>query len=166
MKTTCKLVILTCCILLAACASNKPRAPQVKETFVTDIAPDKAKQFSYTAEFTAPDNRGGRGRGGGMGGRRSMGGMGGGGMGGMGGGGMGGQGGRQGGDRSNTEDMQTRMSERFEQQLKDKLTQLGYCREGYEVTDRNVRRGYVQLVGQCKESATDDDIKKFKNQNK
>ena len=156
MKGMHHLTVILACMCLAACASNTHRRPQAGETFVTGITSDNVKRFSYTAEFTVSGNHGGRHRRGSTGG---YGGMAGAGMG----GGTGGYGG-MGGGRGHQAETQERMSARFEPMLKEKLEKIGYCRDGYEITDRNIGRGVVQILGQCRELANAADIKKFKDQ--
>lgn len=159
MNITHNFTMISLCICLVACASNRPRTPDIEETFITDITEENIKQFSYSAEMSMPNNRGSMGGRGNMGGRGGMGGPGG-----MGGRGMGGRGGMSGGNRPDPEEMQKRMEERFEQLLTDKLEELKYCREGYEIIDSHIGRGYAQIRGQCNDLANNEDFEKFKKE--
>ena len=55
---------------------------------------------------------------------------------------------------------------RYEQMMDNKLNKLGFCHNGYEITDSNISRGHVQIMGKCRDQASAEDIQKFKNQYK
>jgi hypothetical protein len=144
-------------LFLCACASNDKKSPVIDEYLATQITNDNIKHFSYSAEMFKPSS------GGSMAGRSGKGS--GGGRGGMGGGrgGMGGGGGKGGGARPDPEEMKKKMEKSFDLSLANKLDELGYCREGYEVLDKTIGRAYAQYRGQCNELASEEDIEKFRS---
>ncbi|MEM7018897.1 MAG: hypothetical protein AAF512_16345 [Pseudomonadota bacterium] len=154
-----KLAALTVIIIvfLAGCSSKPERGrPEMLENFSTKIEQDGTKLFAFSVQTT---RAGGEKRRSGGGGRGGMGG-------GLGrGGGRGGGAGRGGMSQEAREaarqERMIQMEARFESKLSDKMVETGYCKDGYIEVDRNIGRGFMILNGKCRDSATEDDKKKF-----
>ncbi len=135
--------VIALSLLLGSCASNDKKPPTIDEYLAVHITNDNIKHFSYSAEVSKPSgNRSKSGRGGKGGGRR---------------------GDRSGGDRPDPEQMKKKMEERIDQLLSAKLEQLEYCHAGYKVLDKTISSGNAQYRGQCNDTASKEDIKKFKS---
>ena len=135
------LLMLFVPLILAACASNQMKQSEIEEMFVTDIKSNGIKLFNYSVTMSRPDGShsvSGRGKSGGEGG--------------MSGGGPAGWHGRESG-----------MKEKMHEKLDARLTETGYCREGYIVLSSSIGGGRSFIRGECKEGATEDDRKKFTN---
>ncbi|WP_299768262.1 hypothetical protein [uncultured Pseudoteredinibacter sp.] len=148
------LIILACSVFVAACSST-PEKEGFSENFVTQISEDGSKRFQYTLQKGIPD--GGRKRGG----RVKGGGMKGGGM-------MGAGGARRGqGDDKNRTDMIAKMQEKVKAQaqgsLEEKLAEVEFCREGYMVLHEAFTMGRSQLLGECRDTASEEDRQRFPN---
>jgi hypothetical protein len=121
-------------LLLAACASDQPvPIPGLKESFHTEIAANGAKRFSYSLEMARQDipppfTQGGRGRMGGMSRDSAI------------------QGGRQRGP-GGAGPLQ------FDKAMQQKLTETGFCREGYFEIERSVSAMGGEVRGECREGA-------------
>ena len=150
------LSVIPLVLLLGACASSDKKPRNIDEYLAVQVSNDNIKHFSYSAEVSAPSDGGSKaGKSGNRGGSR----------GGMGGGRGGGRGGMKGGsERPDPEQMQKKMEKQFDQRLAEKLEELQYCHEGFEILDKSVGRGYGQYRGKCNELANKEDIKKFKTE--
>ncbi|MDT0595319.1 hypothetical protein [Glaciecola petra] len=161
-----KILIIT--LTISACATKPEHEQRAEPTFITDIRSDGSKRFVFTITNTrGSEGRGQRGRGNGNNERGGQGrgsrGQGGGEQGGR------GQGNRQsrpqeseqgqGINRSNERDDNTR--EKFIALLEEKITSTEYCRHGYIELDYSQLREATELVGECQESASDEDKKRW-----
>lgn len=154
-----RIVIAAVGFMLVACASQ-PKPPKAQEFFTTQIKRDGIKQFSYTLVMDMPKSgkRGGGGKRGGPGGP---------------GGGHGGHpdgpppGGqdRPRGDKNPGEDkaVDDRFNFIFDESLIAKLSDTGFCQQGYKQLDRKSRVGAIQITGECNDMASNDDKIKFPN---
>lgn len=66
-------------------------------------------------------------------------------------------GGRPSGGRPDQAAMQSKIEEKLRQRLEQKISETGYCREGYIEINSYIGRGNSQIRGKCKEGATDRD---------
>lgn len=139
---------------LFACANNEPKPPVTRDELVTFIESDGSKQFSYTLMMELQQPSGRAPRGGPEGGR--------------GGPPPGGGEGRMapppkdknpGGQGPDPEELR-RLTE---EGLFAKLEDTGYCRSGYQQWETQVRRGAMNIVGQCNEPASEQDYQYFPN---
>lgn len=154
-----RIVILAASFALASCASHEPKPPKTQEFFNTLIKRDGTKQFSYAMTMEMPDG-GEQHEGGRYGGPR------------------GGHGGHFGGpppgggshdhpkgdkhlDEENS--MDDHLNFTFNESLLAKLSDTGFCQQGYKQLDKRSRRGVIQLTGECNDMATDGDKIKFPN---
>lgn len=148
-----KTLLLPLCVtqvlILSACASKPEPAPEEHALFVTNIKPDGSKMFSFSVEMQA-DKKGGAGGGRG---RPSGGGRG---------DGMGPPPDRSGGKDTGKSDEDK--TEKVFQLLDMKLAETGYCREGYIEIDTYETEKRINILGECNESATDEDKRQFVNQ--
>lgn len=160
-----RIVILALSFILVACASHEPKPPKTQEFFTTLIKRDGTKQFSYAMTMEMPagrkrddGKRGGHGGhpdgsppGGGHGGRPD--------------GPPPGGGDRPKGDKPAGEenDMEEHFSFTFNEGLLAKLSDTGFCKQGYKQLDKKKRRGVIQLTAECNDIATDEDKTKFPN---
>ncbi|MEN8133609.1 MAG: hypothetical protein ABFS45_26285 [Pseudomonadota bacterium] len=127
-------------MVLVACASNQAKQPEIEEIFVTDIKSNGIKLFNYTVTVSRPSgSRGGTGRG-----KR------------------GGESGKQERGSAGRPDRES-MMKGIKEKLDARLSETGYCREGYIVLGRSIGRGRSFIRGECKEGATEDDRTKFSN---
>lgn len=152
-----RIVILVVSVVLVACASHKPKPPKTQEFFTTLIKRDGVKQFSYAMTMEMP--KGGKRDGGKHGGPR---------------GGHGGHpdGPPPGGDHDRPKgekhpdeenDKENHFNFMFNESLIAKLSDTGFCQQGYKQLDKKNRRGVIQLTGECNDIATDNDKTKFPN---
>jgi len=117
-------------LLLSACASDAPLPiPGLKESFDTEVAANGAKRFTYSLQMQrrdipAPYTDRGRGR------ERMMGDA-----------GMGARPGRR------------EPALQFDRSLKQKLTETGFCRDGYFELERTVSQFGGEVRGECREGA-------------
>jgi len=128
-------------LILAACASNQMKQPEIEETLETDIKSNGIKLFKYTETARMPDGSY----------RVSSHGK------------SGGEGGMSGGGQDGWFDRESRIKEEMHEKLDARLTETGYCREGYIVLSSSIGGGRSFIRGECKEGATEDDRKKFAN---
>jgi len=143
------LVFMAGALLLAGCASHNPE-DDINTFFATYISKDGSKRFVFNIETM---------RGGGPG-EHGMGGDGpsGGPPGGMG----GGRGGPQHGSRQSSH--QQGPSEKvITDLLTQKLKTTGYCQQGYMTLDDTQAGRFRRITGECNETATAADRKKFPN---
>jgi len=131
---------------LLGCASNQSKSHEIVETFVTDIKEDGSKRFSFslTASSFQQNGDGKMGQGGHGRGDHSGQGM-----------------GRHGAGRSGRGSMGGQNKEMIYEKLESKLSETGYCRDGYIELDFYRSRGQSQIKGECNEDATDLDRKTF-----
>lgn len=140
--------ILSLTLLALGCSSNKTKEPKINEMLRTHIDEDNSKKFSYRLII---ENEGRKSRGGG----KPEG------------------GGGRGGDRpprSDTDDKRGkdgRQEEKILALVDENLTKIlmenGYCREGYNVIDQDLREKAAVLNGVCIEAASEEDIQRFPN---
>lgn len=134
-------------VFVTACSSKPQRHSLESATFATQITQDGSKRFSVSIESnerlrnSRRENAGERGRGGPNGGERRS-----------------GRGNRLEGQRrpnrsDNIEDMRQRMIE----VVQAKLSETEFCREGYLELDYTEINATAKFVGECLESATDED---------
>ncbi|WKE65137.1 hypothetical protein PVT67_15955 [Gallaecimonas kandeliae] len=140
------LVLAGCC----SCDRDRPAEREMTQPssyFSTYISEDGSKRFVFSLE-----TQGGR-SGPGMGGREGRGGRGGPGM------------GRSGGDRGGQQARQEagQGQDKLLELLEEKLADNGYCRSGYIQLDSTQRGHFLRFTGECNESATDEDRKRFPN---
>ncbi|WP_193165146.1 hypothetical protein [Microbulbifer hainanensis] len=127
------LSIVAVAMALSACASEAPLPiPGLKESFHTEIAANGAKRFTYSLEMQRADiprpvtaGDANRSRMGREAMRRSQ--------------GMRGPGGAN--------------ALQFDRALKQKLTETGFCRDGYFELDRTIFAGGGEVRGECREGA-------------
>ena len=146
-------------LFMTACASNQWEPSEVEEVFVTDIKPSGLKIFNYSLTKTTAQENGNGKRGGGKGSGKHGGGKGKDGGSGKGGGKQGGGKGMGGAKSAN----ESSMKPYFNEMLESKLKKSGYCREGYLEINSYFGRGQLQMRGECKEGATEEDRIKFVN---
>jgi hypothetical protein len=139
------LISLSITILgLTACGSNpaKKHGRMPNEVFVTHIKANGSKVFNYSLIKKIPSQRQmGKGmrKGAGMGGSMKA------------------------GKKPDFSQMNAKMHEKANEKLTLKLTETGYCREGYMRLDSFFERGHVTIKGECNDTATDEDREKFTN---
>ncbi|MCO1334492.1 hypothetical protein MO867_09075 [Microbulbifer sp. OS29] len=115
-------------VFLAACSSNKP-IPGMKESFITEIAPNGAKRFTFTLEREQRDipppassqpssQRRMQQRAGGIGGASSR-----------------------------------RVEDYFNWALEQKMLETGFCERGYFEIERVVSVYGAEVRGECREGA-------------
>jgi len=121
----------------AACASNPMKQPEIEEMFVTNIKSNGIKLFKYTV--TASTSNGSHRVSG-----RSM---------------SGGEGSVSGGGPAGWPDRGSGMKEEIHEKLNARLTETGYCREGYIVLASSIGGGRSFIRGECKEGASEGDRK-------
>jgi len=136
-----QMLMLFVTVILAACASNPMKKPEIEEMFVTDIKSNGIKLFKYTVTASTSD---GSHRVSG----RSM---------------SGGEGSMSGGGPAGWPDRGSGMKEEIHEKLNARLTETGYCREGYIVLASSIGGGRSFIRGECKEGASEGDRKKFAN---
>lgn len=142
-----QLTILSLTVLLTACAGGHHRPPRgvmppAGDQLSTKITPGGLKIFHYTVSNQAPN--------GGPGGRRGTPPSGGGGSGRGAPGQLPGPG--AGSDKAGIEHM-----------LLAKLSQTGYCRNGYIEISSSVSSDYSFIRGECREVASQDDLNRFES---
>ncbi|HWV15440.1 MAG TPA: hypothetical protein VN030_08400 [Cellvibrio sp.] len=156
-----RIFIIVLAWALTACSSHESKPLKTQELFVTLIKADGSKQFNYAMIVDMPNkarppNAGGRHRG------RPDGPPGGGGHpegGGHQGGPHPGAGNHSDVDRPAEADIEYR----FNEGLIAKISDTGFCRQGYKQLDKKNRVGAIQISGQCNDQANDEDRKKFPN---
>lgn len=141
--------VLSLALLALGCSSNKTKSPKVNEVFKTHIDEDHSKKFSYRLLI---ENEGRKSRGGG-GGKP--------------------EGGGRGGDRpprpdaDDKQEKDGRQEEKIRELVDENLTRIlmenGYCRDGYNVIDQDLREKAAILNGVCIEAASEEDIQNFPN---
>ncbi|MBU2979293.1 hypothetical protein [Alteromonas sp. C1M14] len=138
-------------LLLSGCASKPDKPPKEQPLFVTNIKPDGSKMFSFSVAMRAEK----QGRDGGGRGRES------------GGGGRGGRGGKGAPPERDGQDSQGRSDEdrieKIYEALDLKLGETGYCREGYIEIDTYETETRFNILGECNDSATNEDKALFIN---
>jgi len=148
--------IILFAILSASCAS-KQSSPEFSEYLATNIRSDGSKEFQYTAEIANAGKSKSKNVGGGMrmaGGsssptRTSAGVT---------------VGSNTGGGKHRKNSGQNsyqQMNEKFNQQLEKKLSQTGFCREGWMETEREFQPPRMVVKGECNETATESDTDKW-----
>lgn len=150
------LVVTLTAFVTTSCAQNKPKEPAIKEVFTTHIDEDGNKKFQYQVNF----EKGGRGaKGGGKGGGR--------GKGGPGGKERGGPEGRGPKHNSADEKDDVNREEKMQKMVDEKLNKMiqttGYCLQGYDVIDQEIREKNAIVNAQCINKASDEDRKRFPN---
>ncbi|WP_231518105.1 hypothetical protein [Alteromonas stellipolaris] len=137
--------------VLAGCAGKPDHRDQGEVFFETKINPDGTKLFAFSIGMPSRGNReAGNGQ------RPSRGGEG------------GGRGGRSGGQNGGGEtrggnDRDAERMEAFYDTLREKLFETQYCRNGYIEIDTHETEGRYHLLGECQESASEEDKLKFAN---
>ena len=125
-------------LILTACASNGKKTPDIEEIFVTNIHENGTKQFHYTVTTSSDGNsqsnsRKSRGGGRSKGGGRSEGGS------------------------------QDKVKQMVYTMLDSRLSETGYCRNGYIELDSYFARGSSSIRGECRDGASVGDRGKFPN---
>jgi len=139
--------VLSLALLALGCSSNTTKSPKVNDVFKTHIDEDHSKKFSYRL---AIENEGRKSRGGGKPEGRG-----------------------RGGDRPPRPDADDkrgkggRQEEKIRELVDENLTRMlianGYCRDGYNVIDQDLREKTAILNGVCIEAASEEDIQHFPN---
>lgn len=140
-------VILCAPLLLSACAKKPPPRPVDNDRFVTNIKASGAKIFRFTL-VTAPakkaDKKGNGQRRQGRGNpeqhahKNAVG-------------------------NSGQSDHYRKKLDKLYSRLEQKLTETQYCREGFIEIDTYEAPQHIYLLGECNESATEQDIQNFAN---
>jgi hypothetical protein len=156
MKFIKRFIILFIIFSLTACAPQSRRMEnlEVEEKFVPYITETGLKIFIYTVSMKGAgeqgDSRGGAKstgeRGGSRRGTKPTGGRG---------------GGSHGGTTPDRDSMEKSIKEKIEQKLLAKLTETGYCREGYLELGSSIGKRESSIRGECKEGATEEDRQVF-----
>lgn len=129
---------------LLACTSQPDRQPNIiSESFKTDIKPNGLKLFTYKAYAKIPTSKDGER---GMRGPSA---------------GKAGKGERGGSQKPNLEAMKKKQKETIFTLLDIKLAETGFCQNGYTTINSYFERGRSEVRGECNDSATEDDRKKF-----
>ncbi|MGB5178196.1 MAG: hypothetical protein WBP44_05640 [Gammaproteobacteria bacterium] len=126
-------------LISGACASNQMKASEIEEMFVTDIKSNGIKLFNYTVTTSDGPHR--------VSGRSNS----------------GGEVGMSGVEPADWHGRESGMKEKMHEKLDARLTETGYCREGYIVLSSSIGGGRSFIRGECKEGATEDDRKRFAN---
>ena len=149
------LIALFFTLVLSACASKPDLSKGEREQFTTDIQSDGSKRFEFA--IVKQTNKSGEGRSEGRGEGKRGGNRGEGGRRGQ--GGNRGQGQQRGGQQSgeSTEDLR----EDFIALLDAKIAETAYCRNGYIELDFSQMSGKTEFVGECQESASAEDKKRW-----
>jgi hypothetical protein len=150
-------------IFVSGCANKPDRGNKSSQIFETDITDDGSKRF--TLSIVEAKREGGKGKGSKQSGKGQRG-EGGNGRGGK---GQGGQRGGRGGESENGDDRGNAQSyssnednrEKTIALLEAKLTETGYCRNGYIELDYSFVPGKTEFRGECQESASDADKAKW-----
>ena len=142
MKITIPLVIATS--ILAGCASKPDYHDSGDVFFETKINNDGTKLFAFSVGMSeGRDSKGPQEKGRGQ---RPPG------------------GGKDRGDRSNAKNEHSEQKmEEFYQLLEQKLDETQYCHSGYIEIDTHETQGRFHLLGECQESASQEDITRFPN---
>jgi hypothetical protein len=140
--------ILACTLVLTACSSKEK--PKVEEFFHTNIRDDGSKEFAFSLmvsannkvarkETTGPSKKTKQG------GRKSR-----------------GQKARNSTpSNSSKKSMTDKVQGVFQERLTFQLESSQYCREGYLTLDKSFVGAIYTLRGECHESATEEDRKRF-----
>jgi hypothetical protein len=133
-------------VLLNACAGMGHKEPKQPDMFATNIKPNNEKVFNFSIDANEEKDS-----------ERPQ----------RGGGGGGGNGGPP-PDRNDSSDSAGGMpSEKLFDQLLDhlelKLSDTGYCREGYTKIDTYESSNRLHVLGRCNEPATPEDKRQFAN---
>ena len=146
------LLVITTSLIVSACAHRPPPLDMDEIFFETKIKQDGTKLFAFSIPLMKPreggGGRGGRGQGGDGGGR----------------GGRGGQESR-GGSSQKSSDSSDRMTEQLYASLDEKLDETGYCQTGYIEIDTHQTEDRLHLLGECNETASDNDVLNFTSKN-
>lgn len=150
-------------VLVGACAHKPERSKEASQSFVPSIQKDGSKRFLFIVN-SGQSEKGGKGQGerGGKGersdrGERTSRGQGGSGERGNKGGGE--RGGRGGQSTMSEEDIRASVTPL----LKAKLAETKYCRNSYIELDFSSVQGTTEIRGECQESASSADRKKWEN---
>ena len=151
-----RLGVLILSLLLVACANHEPKPPKTQEFFSTLIKSDGTKQFSYALVMEMPDGARHDGPGGKHGGHRG-----------------GGHGGHSGGDHSHGDHTDGKrggeegpgdhLNYMFSEGLSAKLSDTGFCRQGYKQLDKTSRMGAIQINAECNDVANEGDRQRYPN---
>ncbi len=143
MKFIKRFIILFIIFSLTACAPQPRRMDNrdLEEKFVPHITETGLKVFTYTASMKGTGEQGGSRKG-----NKPPGGR---------------EGGSQGGTMPDRDSMKKSIKEKTEQKLLAKLTETGYCREGYIELSSSIDKRESYIRGECQEAATEEDRKIF-----
>lgn len=157
------IVLLSCLFLAVACANKPERNGSKASTFLTDINDDGSKRFSLAMSHNeANKGKGKRSESREQGRSRPEGGRGGGGKGGRSGNGERQASNQQGGSNSSQLSYDERRAAILGL-LDQKLAETNYCRNGYIELDFTSVSDKTEIRGECQESASADDKKRFGN---
>lgn len=138
---------IICAPLMTACVHKPPPRPIEEDTFVTNIKDSGAKIFRYSMATAPAEKAHGEGSG-----QRS--------------------GGRKGpppgaspssGSRGGAADNYSKTLDQLYARLEDRLADTQYCREGFIEIDTYEAQQRFYLLGECNESATEQDKQDFVN---
>ena len=153
------ILLFSAAIIGCSCTHNKPKAPEINDILKTHIDEQDTKKFSYQLTIEKPEKQSKGNKGGGPGGK----------------GGSGGGPGGKGGDRprpgDENEDGESNRNEHQNQKIvqliDENLTKIfnhtGYCREGYNVIDQEIRKHAAIVNGECIDKANSSDKELFPN---
>ena len=157
-KKSVMLSVLIISFTLLSCASNKPSDKRAKVEpyveFSTHLKSDGSKNFTYTETYPKKNQsrkkkpKGKRGKGGGRDGAQ------------------GDSGKRQNKGQRNEQNQerinrQAKRKEKFYKSLDETLATKAYCMNGYVELEFRTKHGDMQLIGDCIEKASEDDMQKF-----
>ena len=139
-----KPVLISCALMsIAACSSHPKQAPQpvMKESFSTSITQNGSKFFTYAITNEEPDKPSSKRR-------PSNGGP--------------QQGGPPGGERGKLpkQSGKNKSDKQFFIQLEAKLSETGFCHQGYYLHEKQINKGSAKIRGECREAANKADRKK------
>ena len=141
MKKT--LLVITTSLIVSACAHRPPPVDMDEIFFETKIKQDGTKLFAFSIPLMK--QREGAKGGGGRGGR-------------------GGQESRGGSSQKSSHSIE-RMTEQLYASLDEKLDETGYCQTGYIEIDTHQTEDRLHLLGECNETASDNDVSHFTGKN-
>ncbi len=131
---TITLLFASSALALSGCSSQDKKRPSFTETFETEISQDGSKRFVYQV---SPDRaKGGRPPHNRDGKPPS----------------------REGQKSSNRA---TKVAEKTEALLQEKLAKTEFCQDGYRVLDSFFERGRYTIRGECRDEASEEDRAKF-----
>jgi|TARA_R110002012_G_scaffold185466_2_gene352047 hypothetical protein len=127
-------------IVLSACASKPKPQPKEPEMFATNIKSTNEKVFNFSISANQ-DTAGDKPERGGAGGPPP----------------------ERGNNKTKSDDPKERLRDELFAHLETKLSDTGYCREGYTEIDTYESSSRLHILGTCNEAATPEDKRQFAN---